>query len=91
LDQVNLQTASGLSFIGATMDAKFRAFDTSSGALLWQADVPFAAHAMPATYRLRKDGKQFIVIASGGKGLFEFLGSLTGDALVAFSLPERED
>jgi quinoprotein glucose dehydrogenase len=84
----NLQTAGGLSFIGATMDAHFRAFDVESGKELWRADVPYAAHAMPMTYRLRPDSKQFVVIASGGKGLFESVGSKTGDALVAFSLPD---
>ncbi len=84
----NLQTAGGLSFIGATMDAYFRAFDVGSGMELWRADVPYAAHAMPMTYRLRPDSKQFVVIASGGKGLFESVGSTTGDALVAFSLPD---
>jgi quinoprotein glucose dehydrogenase len=84
----NLQTAGGLSFIGATMDAYFRAFDVESGEELWRADVPYAAHAMPMTYRLRPDSKQFVVIASGGKGLFESVGSKTGDALVAFSLPD---
>lgn len=85
----NLQTASGLSFIGATMDAKFRAFDVSNGEQLWVTDVPYAAHAMPMTYRLGKNSKQFVVIAAGGKGLFESIGSKTGDALVAFSLPDK--
>lgn len=84
----NLQSAGGLSFIGATLDANFRAFDTSTGEQLWETDVPFAAHAMPMTYRLRKDSKQFVVIAAGGKGLFESVGSKTGDALMAFSLPD---
>ena len=69
------------------MDAYFRAFDVKSGRELWRAEVPYAAHAMPMTYRLRPDSKQFVVIASGGKGLFESVGSKTGDALVAFSLP----
>jgi len=86
----NLQTASGVSFIGATMDANFRAFDVSTGKQLWETGVPFAAHAMPMTYRLRKESKQFVVIASGGKGLFEMVGSKTGDALIAFSLAEEE-
>jgi quinoprotein glucose dehydrogenase len=84
----NLQTAGGVVFIGATMDANFRAFDVKTGAQLWEADVPYSAHAMPMTYRLRPEGKQFVVIASGGKGLFEMIGSKTGDALVAYSLPD---
>jgi quinoprotein glucose dehydrogenase len=35
------------------------------------------------TYRLQKDGKQFVVIAAGGHRV---LGSTLGDYLVAFSL-----
>ena len=84
----NMQTASGLSFIGATMDTHFRAFDVETGEELWTTDVPYSAHAMPMTYRLRKDSKQFVVIASGGKGLFEMVGSKTGDSLIAYSLPD---
>jgi quinoprotein glucose dehydrogenase len=36
------------------------------------------------TYRLRPDGRQYVVGAAGGHGL---LGSPPGDALVAFALP----
>lgn len=84
----NMQTAAGLSFIGATMDTHFRAFDVDTGEEIWRTEVPYSAHAMPMTYRLRKDSKQFVVIASGGKGLFEMVGSKTGDALIAYSLPD---
>lgn len=69
------------------MDTHFRAFDVDTGEELWRTDVPYSAHAMPMTYRLRKNSKQFVVIAAGGKGLFEMIGSKTGDALIAYSLP----
>jgi quinoprotein glucose dehydrogenase len=36
------------------------------------------------TYRLRPDGKQFVVITAGGHGK---LGTKLGDSLVAFTLP----
>ena len=39
---------------------------------------------MPITYRLRPDGKQFVVIAAGGHGK---IGTKLGDSLVAFALP----
>jgi quinoprotein glucose dehydrogenase len=35
-------TAGGLVFIAATQDAKFRAFDKSTGALLWETQLPAA-------------------------------------------------
>jgi quinoprotein glucose dehydrogenase len=60
-----LLTAGGLLFIGATnFDKKFRAFDKSTGALLWETTLPFVGNATPATYEV--NGRQFVVIAAGG-------------------------
>ena len=80
-----LQTAGGLVFIAATLDKYFRAFDADSGAELWRYELPFAGHATPMTYRAKPGGKQYVVIAAGGHGA---LGSETGDALIAFALPD---
>jgi quinoprotein glucose dehydrogenase len=79
-----ITTASGLTFIGATTDRYLRAFSTDTGAELWRARLPTTAHATPMTYRLREDGRQFVVIAAGGHGL---IPSTPGDALIAFALP----
>jgi len=58
-------TASGLLFIGATVfDKKIRAFDSHTGKLLWEATLPYAGVATPATYMV--DGKQYVVIATSG-------------------------
>ncbi len=73
-------TASGLLFIGASKDEKFRAFDVNDGRLLWQTTLPAAGHATPATYSV--NGKQFVVIAAGGGK-----GTKSGDAYVAYALP----
>ncbi len=80
----SIVTASGLAFIAATTDSYLRAFDVETGEELWRGSLPFAGHATPATYRLRKDGKQYVVIAAGGHAL---LGSEPGDSIVAFALP----
>jgi quinoprotein glucose dehydrogenase len=60
-------TAGGVVFIGATIfDRKFHAYDSSTGKLLWEDQLPFAGLATPATYMV--NGKQYVVIAaSGGK------------------------
>jgi quinoprotein glucose dehydrogenase len=60
-------TAGGLVFIGATnYDGKFRAFDKATGSLLWEATLPAAGNATPATYEV--EGRQFVVITtSSGK------------------------
>jgi quinoprotein glucose dehydrogenase len=81
----SIQTASGLVFIGATMDKYFRAFDADSGEELWHFELPYAGNATPMTYRT-KSGKQFVVIAAGGHGP---LGTAPGDAIVAFALPDK--
>jgi len=78
----SIATAGGLLFIGATTDKFLRAFDAKTGAELWRARLPFTASATPMTYRLRPDGRQFVVVAAGGHGWSE-----PGDALMAFALP----
>jgi quinoprotein glucose dehydrogenase len=80
-----LTTASGLTFIGATMDSTFRAFDTETGRELWQARVPASAIATPMTYRARVGGRQYVVVAAGGHGKIN--GIKLGDYVVAFALP----
>ena len=74
-------TASGLLFIAATKDGKFRAFDKKTGKLLWETQLPAAGFATPATYQV--GGKQYVVIACGGTKL----GTTKGNQYVAFALP----
>jgi quinoprotein glucose dehydrogenase len=76
-------TAGGLVFIGATnFDKKFRAFDKSTGQLLWETTLPFAGNATPATYEV--NGRQFVVIAAGGG---KDSKHPSGGVYVAFALP----
>jgi quinoprotein glucose dehydrogenase len=79
-----LVTAGGLVFIGATdFDKKFRAFDKSTGELLWEAPLPFSGNATPATYQV--NGRQFVVIAAGGG---KDPKSPSGGVYAAFALPQ---
>jgi quinoprotein glucose dehydrogenase len=81
-----LVTDGGLLFIGASIhDRKFRAFDKSTGALLWDTALPYSADATPITYRI--DGRQYVAIfASGGKER----GGSTGGVYLAWALPEKK-
>jgi quinoprotein glucose dehydrogenase len=83
----SITTASGLTFIGATDDGRFRAFETATGRVLWETRLPASAHATPITYR-GDGGRQFVAVtATGGS----FLNSpLSADTIVAFALPEGE-
>jgi quinoprotein glucose dehydrogenase len=77
-------TAGGLVFIASAMDDYLRAFDVETGAELWKGRLPAGGQAMPMTYRVRPDGRQYVVIAAGGHGK---LMTKLGDSLIAFSLP----
>jgi quinoprotein glucose dehydrogenase len=76
-----LVTKGGLVFIAATKDEKIRAFDKSTGKIVWEHSLPAAGYATPSTYSV--NGKQYIVIACGGGKI----GSKSGDSYVAFALP----
>jgi quinoprotein glucose dehydrogenase len=80
----SIATASGLVFIGATVDRRFRAFDAKTGKELWTAELPANGYATPITY-MGKDGAQYVVIAAAGGGPAS-RGGPTSDALVAFRL-----
>ncbi len=76
-------TAGGVLFIGATVyDHKLRAFDTSTGQLLWEGELPFAGVATPSTYMV--DGRQYVVIAASNA---RTPNDPQGGMYVAFSLP----
>jgi glucose dehydrogenase len=62
-----IATASGLVFIGASKDRRFRAFDGRTGKELWYAELEAQAAATPMTF-MGKDGRQYVVVAAGGPG-----------------------
>ncbi|HJS90110.1 MAG TPA: PQQ-binding-like beta-propeller repeat protein [Steroidobacteraceae bacterium] len=84
----SLATASGLVFIGSTLDGDFRAFDARTGRMLWEAGLEGYGEATPVTY-LGRSGRQYVVIAVGGPGHLRGLHESVPDPedrLVAFSL-----
>jgi quinoprotein glucose dehydrogenase len=66
-------TAGGLVFVGATNDARFRAFDAATGRELWWVQLADAVNANPMTYSGR-NGKQYVAV-------------IANDTLHAFALP----
>jgi quinoprotein glucose dehydrogenase len=75
-------TAGGLVFIAATSyDKKFHAYDKTTGKLLWEATLPAAGNATPATYEV--NGRQFVAIAAGGGKSPD----PAGGKIVVFALP----
>ncbi|MBV1884346.1 MAG: PQQ-binding-like beta-propeller repeat protein [Pseudomonadales bacterium] len=76
-----MSTAGGITFIAATPDQMFRAFETSTGKLLWEYELPASGNATPMSYEI--DGKQYVVVAAGGSDL---VGSARADHIFAFSI-----
>jgi quinoprotein glucose dehydrogenase len=81
----SIATAGGLVFIGATNDARFRAFDSKTGKLLWEVKVEANGHTSPITY-MGRDGRQYVSLMASGGGAF--LGGPVSNSLVAFALPD---
>jgi quinoprotein glucose dehydrogenase len=76
-------TATGLTFIGATDDGFFRAFDTKTGKPLWTVKLPASAESTPITYADAK-GQQYVAVVATGGGLIG--APLLSDSVVAFSV-----
>jgi quinoprotein glucose dehydrogenase len=79
-----LVTRSGLLFIAATQERTFRAFELTTGRLLWQDRLPAGGHAAPMTFYSTRSGRQFVVIPASGHFLMK---SGHADYLVAYALP----
>ena len=83
-------TKGGLIFIAATEDNRFRAFDKTSGELLWEFEMDSPGFSSPSVYE--SDGRQYVVIVAGGGG-GRFRSPVTQDIgrrVHAFALPGSE-
>ncbi len=77
-------TAGGLVFIGASMDAKVRAYSLETGEELWsdQAQAPVVAN--PAVYSYK--GREYVAFVAGGNSIIK---EQVGDQLVVYALPRE--
>ncbi|MBI4264255.1 MAG: PQQ-binding-like beta-propeller repeat protein [Acidobacteria bacterium] len=81
-----ITTASGLVFIGASNDRRFRAFDSRTGKELWATALEMSAHAVPITYQGR-DGRQYVAITAAGASALNDPAPEGAEALVVYALP----
>ncbi|MCK0745881.1 pyrroloquinoline quinone-dependent dehydrogenase [Chromohalobacter nigrandesensis] len=79
-------TAGNLVFIGASMDAKLRAYSLDSGEELWEDQAEAPAVANPAVYEY--EGREYVAFIAGGNSI---LKDQVGDQVVVYALPEDED
>jgi quinoprotein glucose dehydrogenase len=80
-----LVTASGLVFHGGTKQSVLRVHDIANGARIATFPLPAGLHAGPISYKLRPEGKQYLVVAPGGH---VGIGSELGDYVIAYTLPD---
>ena len=80
-------TKGGLIFIAATEDSRFRAFDKTTGELLWEFEMDAPGFATPSVYEI--DGRQYVVIVAGGGGdrFRSPVSPALGKRVHAFALP----
>jgi len=76
-------TAGGLIFIGASIDAKVRAYSLETGEQLWADNVMAPAVAIPAVYEHK--GKQYVAFVAGGNSI---LKPQVGDQIAVYSLAD---
>ena len=74
-----LATSGGLVFAGEG-NGWFKAYDSSNGKELWQFMAGAGVNAPPSSYMV--DGKQYIVVGSGGNTQLDFK---RGDSIIAFT------
>jgi alcohol dehydrogenase (cytochrome c) len=92
-----VSTAGGVAFAG-DLDRMFRAFDVSTGRILWETRLPAAVQGFPLTFTV--GGKQYLAVTtSNGGGSPRGVPAVvapdlrypaTGNALYVFALPERK-
>ena len=76
-------TAGGVVFIGASMDAKVRAYALEDGKELWSDIVMAPAVANPAVYEYK--GRQYVAFVAGGNSIMK---DQVGDQVVVYALPK---
>ena len=80
-----LTTAGGLVFHGGATDQKLWVYDAENGDIVTSFELPAGLHAGPITYKLSKNGIQYLVVTPGGH---TGIGSQRGDFVIAYTLPD---
>ncbi|KQS96429.1 MULTISPECIES: glucose/quinate/shikimate family membrane-bound PQQ-dependent dehydrogenase [unclassified Rhizobium] len=75
-------TKGGLAFLGAAVDNYLRAYDLTTGKVLWTGRLPAGGQSTPMSYAT-DDGTQFVLIVAGGHGS---VGTKPGDYVIAYRL-----
>jgi alcohol dehydrogenase (cytochrome c) len=90
MDDINwgplMATAGNLLFAGGTADRKFRAFDATTGEVLWEMPTNSGITGAPSSFMV--DGKQYVAVQSGWGVDAERMRGLLEEMLPAGRVPE---
>ena len=78
-----LATNSGLLFMGEG-SGNFNAYNSNTGALLWQTKADAGVNAPPISYEI--DGVQYVAVVAGGNSIF---GYAIGDNVMVYALGKK--
>lgn len=76
-------TAGNVIFIGASMDAKVRAYSLETGEELWSDQTEAPSVSNPAVYEY--NGRQYVAFVAGGNTI---LKDQVGDQITVYALPQ---
>lgn len=76
-------TGGGVVFMGAAVDNYLRAYDLTTGKVLWKGRLPAGGQATPMSYEV--DGQQYVLMVAGGHGS---IGTKPGDYVIAYKLAD---
>ncbi len=81
-----MTTAGGLVFFAGFQDFYIRAYNSSTGEVLWKHRLPVGASATPMTYVSPRTGRQYVVLSVGGAARSD----KSGDYVIAFALAKSK-
>ena len=82
-----LATGGGLVFLGGTPDRYFRAFDATTGEVLWQQRTNSGITGVPSSYSV--DGVQYVAVQSGwGVDAQRMLGRIDANLGITTAVPQ---
>ena len=82
-------TGGGLVF-GGDVNGRFRAFDDTTGEILWEINLGSSVSGFPITYAV--DGRQYVAVSTGTQRFLDLTPELrpsAGNNLFVFALPDR--
>ena len=87
---MSLVTTGGGLVFGGDVNGRFRAFDDTTGAVLWEINLGSSVSGFPISYAV--DGRQYVAVSTGTQRFLDLTPELrpsVGNNLFVFALPDE--